>query len=674
MKKLLRYLPFHVLLFLIAGIAIQFFTGFWSYGKKPAGLCFILLICCLWSLRKTKIFVGFSWLLFLFLGIIVTYLGDHRNNEKYFAYHTTQGSSKIIGIQKVLKPGSFHHRYYAEIQKVDDRKTAGLVLLNVRKDDSTSNGLKVGDRLYTTISVSEIKSPKNLHEFDYKKYLEKQGVYGQMYLETHEFLKLKEVPSIKKWIEDVRSEIQLSLQVAGFSGESYAVMNALLLGQRQEISKELLDRYSKAGAIHILAISGLHVGILLWILLFFFKPVERIKNGRFVKLILIVLCLWFFALIAGMSASVVRAVTMFTAVAFGQALQRRNSIEYSLIFSMFLLLLLKPLFLFDVGFQLSYLAVFGIIWMQPRIANLWSPQLFITRKLWVLTTVSLSAQLAVLPLSLYYFHQFPGLFIVSNLVIVPFLGIILASGFFVIILSLFSILPNVIVVVYEYIIVGMNSFVQFISEQEAFLFSDISFSLLKMLASYLLLIFGFQFFTKLNARALLLFLFSILTAQSIFIIEEYKTHDQKEWIVFHKNGHSIYGVRKGRTIEIYSSLGVEDVSGENSVKSYALGENAQLIFAEHSKNYFVFQTHQILLVDQSGIYQLKGLQSPIVILKDSPKINLKRLIEKLQPRQIVADGSNYLSFVTRWKETCDQTKTPFWTTGQNGAYIFDVKD
>ena len=154
-------------------------------------------------------------------------------------------------------------------------------------------------------------------------------------------------------------------------------MNALLLGQRQDISKELTANYSKAGAIHILAVSGLHVGIILWMLSFVLKPLERFKKGKVIKLVLVVLFLWFFAVLAGMSASVTRAVTMFSAIAIGQFFNKRNAIEQSLIFSMFLLLLLKPLFLFDVGFQLSYLAVFGIIWVQPVFYQLWKPKYYI---------------------------------------------------------------------------------------------------------------------------------------------------------------------------------------------------------------------------------------------------------------------------------------------------------
>ena len=273
-------------------------------------------------------------------------------------------------------------------------------------------------------------------------------------------------------------------------------MNALLLGQRQDISDELTANYSKAGAVHILAISGLHVGIILVLLSFVLKPLERVKRGKLIKLVLIISFLWFFAVLAGMSASVTRAVTMFSALALGQFFNKKNAVEQSLVFSMFIIVLWKPIFLFDIGFQLSYLAVFGIIWIQPLVYNAWTPKLYIAAKGWQLFTVSLAAQIGVLPLSLFYFHQFPGLFFVSNLLIIPFLGVILGIGIIVVVLSYYSVLPAFMVTIYGGVISVLNKTVVFIARQETFLFSDISFSAIKMFFLYLLIIAYFQFILK----------------------------------------------------------------------------------------------------------------------------------------------------------------------------------
>ena len=167
---------------------------------------------------------------------------------------------------------------------------------------------------------------------------------------------------------------------------------------------------------------------------------------------------------------------MFTFVAFGMISNRKSNIYYSLITSMFFLLLIKPMFLFDVGFQLSYLAVFGIVWIQPMLSNLWIPKYKLINKIWQLLTVSVAAQLIILPVSLYYFHQFPSLFLLSNLVIIPFLGIILMLGILVIVLAVINLLPQILADFYGTLINMMNQFVSWVGSQEGFLLIDISFS------------------------------------------------------------------------------------------------------------------------------------------------------------------------------------------------------
>jgi len=385
---------------------------------------------------------------------------------------------------------------------------------------------------------------------------------------------------------------------------------------------------------------------------------------------LVVLFLWFFALLAGMSASVTRAVTMFSAIAIGQFFNKRNAIEQSLIFSMFLLLLLKPLFLFDVGFQLSYLAVFGIIWVQPVFYQLWKPKYYIIDKGWQLFTVSLAAQIGVLPLSLFYFHQFPGLFFVSNLLIIPFLGIILSTGIIVLVLSYYSILPAFMVTIYGGIISVLNKTVVFIAKQEAFLFSDISFSVVKMFLLYLLIIAYFQFIFKKNTNRFMLFLCLILVFQSVSFYEKYRTEITNQFIVFHKSRNSIVGNRIGASLKVYHNMDTL-IHNQNVLKNYKVGENIKDLKYEKIPNFLQINNQVVLFIDTNGNYNIKGLQKPILVLRQSPKINLERLIKMLNPRMIIADGSNYKSYVSLWKASCLELHTSFWSTGDKGAYVLN---
>ena len=668
MKKLLGYLPFHFLLFLIAGICCQFYTGFWSFGIVGFFyiLIFLFILGCLF--RDRLLFVFISWLSFFFIGILLIYGGDATKSNNYFEKHLNNTSKAILAIDKVLKPGNYHYKYMAEVLQIDHQKTTGSVLINIEKD-SIASFFKIGDRILIKNKFIAIKESLNPHQFNYKNYLVKQGIHQQVYTTKQELLLLDQTStSFLGFIAAFRLKIQQSLQQYDFSEDELAIMNALLLGQRQDISKELTANYSKAGAIHILAVSGLHVGIILWMLSFVLKPLERYKKGKVIKLVLVLLFLWFFAVLAGMSASVTRAVTMFSAIAIGQFFNKRNAIEQSLIFSMFLLLLLKPLFLFDVGFQLSYLAVFGIIWVQPVFYQLWKPKYYIIVKGWQLITVSTAAQLGVLPISLFYFHQFPGLFFLSNLLIIPFLGVILGTGIIVLGLSYLTILPIFLVDIYGGIISILNRLVAFIARQEAFLFSDISFSFIKMFFSYLVIIACFQFFLKRNAKRCLFFLSSVVVFQSVFFYEKYHIEKNNEFIVFHKSRNSIVGIRTGSFLEVYNDMD-SLVTKQNLLKNYKVGENIQYQNYQKLPNILQLNKKIVLFIDTAGVYNLTDLCQPIVLLRQSPKINLERLINRLQPTIIIADGSNYKSYVRRWKATCLKLQIPFWSTDEQGAYI-----
>lgn len=677
MDKLFRYLPFHFLLALIFGICIQYFTSFLNYSFLKIGIVFVIFIVILFVLHRLKqqlFFTLCSFILFVFWGTTSVYVQDDRNYSDFYGKVITNNSVAIFTVSKILKPSSYYHKYEINVSQIDKQKTRGKVLLNIQKD-SLHKLLKIDDKLFVKANFLEVKPSLNPHQFSYKDYLVKQGIYQQVFLKQHEFKILENRSfSLKGVAEKIRTKIQNTLKKYDFTQDEFGVINALLLGQRQEISKELLQEYSRAGAIHILAVSGLHVGIILLLLSYLFKPLERIKNGKYVKILLVVILLWAFAFIAGLSASVVRAVTMFTFVAIGQVLSRRNSVEYSLITSMFLLLLIRPLFIFDVGFQLSYLAVFGIVWIQPKLYNLWQPKVKILNSVWQLFTVSIGAQVAILPISLFYFHQFPSLFILSNLIIVPVLGAILIGGISVIILALLAILPQFLADLYGFAISAINQFISWISNQEGFVFQQLSMSFWLMWAWYIVILVGFRFlFIKRKPKQLIYFLVAIVGLQSVVLFEKYKTLSTHEFIVFHKNRSSILANRIGEKLQLFTDLDSADIQQQSLLKSYLVGERISVFVKRTKTDIYKSKNQQILVVDSLGVYNLNGLNDPIVLLQYSPRINLIRLISKLQPKKIIADGTNYKSYIARWRKTCEKEKTPFHYTGESGAFILANK-
>ncbi|APZ44912.1 competence protein [Polaribacter reichenbachii] len=669
MKKILGYLPLHFVISIILGIVLQFYIKICHFSFTKIGVLLSVLLGFILLLNNRIIRTVLAFVFFFFLGIFSVFVNNDLNYENYYQKQLTSTSTAILKIDKVLKSSLYHHKFEAEVLQIDSLKTRGRVLLNLSKD-SVAKPFKVDELLYVKSPFKAINKPLNPHQFDYRFYLAKQGIHQQLFISKNNFIRLGFKPfSLVGLSAKFRTKIQESLQKYQFKNDELAVINALLLGQRQEISKELLANYSKAGAIHILAVSGLHVGIILLILTWLLKPLERLKKGKFIKIICIVLFLWMFAFIAGLSASVTRAVTMFTFLAIGMSFNQKNVSVFSLISSMFLLLIFKPMFLFDVGFQMSYLAVFGIILIQPKLYIIYKPRFIVDEKIWQLASVSIAAQIGVLPLSLFYFHQFPGLFMLSNLIIIPFLGAILVAGILVIFLALIGVLPQFLANCYGYVISVMNSFVSWISHQEQFLFKEISLSFFMMLATYTATFIGVLFLMKKSPKRLIYFLSSILVIQSVFLVHKHQKKTKEEFIVFHKSRNSILGNRVGEQVEIHHDLDSINIQNLGLLSSYRIGENIHQTLNNDVSNIYQFKNEIILVVDSLGIYQLNDLKNPIVLLQQSPKINLERLIMQLKPKQIIADGSNYKSYVKRWQQTAENKKTPFHDTAKKGAYI-----
>lgn len=291
---------------------------------------------------------------------------------------------------------------------------------------------------------NRVENPKNPHQFDYKLYLERKGIFYQQFLQSGQVIPIS-VPThfniqlfFKKYAYLISQIIKENVENMAAS----AVIQAMITGMRDDIDRELAQIYTNTGAVHILAVSGMHVGIIYMIIiyildfLFSFLPYQWRKG----KIIISILALIAFACFTGLSPSVVRATTMFVIVQCASFFHRSSSSAAALLSTALLLLVISPIWLLDIGFQLSFLAVYGIIRINPLWSNIWNPKNPIIKPIWDISTVGFSAQLITFPLSLFYFHQFPTYFFVSNPIVSVFasLVIILALA-----LILFASLPFV---------------------------------------------------------------------------------------------------------------------------------------------------------------------------------------------------------------------------------------
>lgn len=673
---MLNYTIIKLSLLLIVGIIIGNYFQFSPASLLLPGILFLTLFGI--SYFRTRrfllqdIFFGISaYVLFIFIGITTATIHRPQNNPNHFTHFSTEGTTELIiaEVHERLKPGSFQDRYIVKTKELNFKPVSGKLLLNITRD-SAGMDLRPGERVAVASEVTKINKPLNPYQFDYSNYMEDLGVLRQVNVSKSEVLLLPESNSgIREVAGNIRGNIVLKLEQFSFEADELAIIQALLLGQRQEVSQEIYSNYAAAGVIHILAVSGLHVGIILLLLNRILQPIERFPKGRIVKAILLILLLWGFALLAGLSPSVVRAVSMFSFVAIGMQLNRRTSVLNTLFISLLVLLLINPGYLTQVGFQLSYAAVLSIVLIQPHLYNLYKGESRAIKYLWGILSVTIAAQIGVLPLSLFYFHQFPGLFFLSNLLILPFLGIILGTGILVMLLALLNILPKFLADAFGWMIESLNLIVEIVAAEEDFIFQNISFSLALCITSYFVVVGLILLLKKISYRRIVFFLIAIAVLQISFISEEISA-EGTEAFMFHKSRNTVIGVKRGKELHLAHNL--EDTPMSFSfIKNYSVEKDIQEIENLELRNIFSINNKLILRIDSSGIYNIPQLNPEIILLTNSPRINLERVIDTLQPKIIIADGSNYPSAINRWKKTVEKKKLPFHATGEKGAFKFE---
>lgn len=677
--RLLNFAIIKLTFCLIIGIIIGYLIDI-SLQLSIAITAILLILLAVIYIITHKQFTQSIWfgLITFFVTISIGVLTTNFHNQKNFSNHYTHVISAennhlktiTFRVREVLKPGNFYDKYVIDILEIEGKQTTGKTLLNIQKD-SLQNPLKVDNVFISKAEFKNLIHPLNPHQFDYKNYLKKKYIYHQLFINEDVLFPVESnTKTLLGIADDIRQHVNDKLKLYHFNPDELAIINALLMGQRQDISDEVYTSYTNAGAIHILAVSGLHVGIILIILGFILKPIERLKHGKLIKTILLLSILWSFALLAGLSASVTRAVTMFSIVAIAINLKRPTNIFNTLAISIFVILLFKPLFIFDVGFQLSYLAVFAIVTIDPLLYRIWKPKYWLTNVFWHTFTITISAQFGIIPVSLYYFHQFPSLFFISNLVIIPGLGIILGFGILVILLAVLNMLPQFLADVFGHVIYLMNSFVGWVSKQEAFLFKDISFSLLNVLVSYLVIITFIRLLFKKNYLNLKLFLSAILIAQGALFYNTFNKHSN-EFIVFHKSRNSLLGNLSNNKIVIANDFDSITRAHNKIIKDYTVGNHIKTVLEDSIKPIYQLNKKHLLIIDSLGVYNIKSINPEYVLLRQSPKINLNRLIDSLKPKQIIADGSNYKSYIDHWENICEKRKLPFHQTSKKGAFIIN---
>ncbi len=408
----------------------------------PAVLVIISLLSLFFLNRKYKysftgIFGVCAHLLFFFLGAFSFYSYNKKpvfyGNGKFLATVLESPQEKENSYKSVLVINSFSRTGLNQFSEVHEKV---LVYL---EPDSMAAKLTPGDKVIFSQTPHEIRNNGNPFEFDYKKYMGRKKIYRQVYLPSGKWVKVnyKTPLSLIILAEKTRDKLLMKYRGQDLGENEQEILSALTLGYKRELDPEIKRVFSSAGAMHVLAVSGLHVGIIYWVLVTFLGIIKRGRAGRLSFAFISLLCLWAFAFITGLSPSVMRAATMFSFIVIGGSIKRNVNIYNSLAASAFLLLIINPNNLFEAGFQLSYSAVFGIVYLQPAISSIITVNNRVLKYFWALLTVSVSAQIVTFPISVFYFNQFPTYFFISNLFVIPAVAILIPLGILLLAFSSF---------------------------------------------------------------------------------------------------------------------------------------------------------------------------------------------------------------------------------------------
>ena len=663
-----------ITLFFVIGILLSYYfkpeptTIFWTSGLYLLVFGSVFFM----SLKKDFFIFYFGLAAFLFSLLLgastqVIHTNIYQKNHYFHQLGVLEKTHCVeISLKEKLKNSIYNDRYVATVKRFDNKKSCGKLIINIQKDSSNSTQLEIGSVLKLKSPVYKNKPIKNPNQFDYGKYLENQNIYAQVYCDqTDVFIASTPDKNIWYYTAKFRNTIIVNLEKRGFHKTELAVIIALILGQQQDISPDIIQDYQFAGAVHILSVSGLHVGFILLFVGYLLKPLPNTPKWKINKLIIVLLSLWLFGFVAGLAPSVLRSVVMFSFVAIGRYFGRGVNIYNTLLVSALLILLFQPSFLFDVGFQLSYVSLYFIVWLQPILAGIWQPKSKIVQFFWDIITVSFAAQIGAMGLSIYYFHQFPGLFFITNLIILPAMGIIHGLGVLVMLLAYFDVIPIFLMKILEYSIWILDQVISWIASFEQFILQDISMNKTILASMYLMIFAVVIYFKKPKFTSFAFALIAIVILQISVFGSKYYYQNQQELIVFNERKNTIIAERIGQKTIIYANNFIKNAKLNSNIKQYLVGNFSDFSNANKLENLMFFDNKKILILDSIAI-KPKNLQPDILIITHSPKLNLERFLMECKPKIIVADASNYKTYVKVWKTTCAKSRIDFHATSEKG--------
>ena len=672
------------LLPLAPGIVVQWYYPIPLSVMAIAALVILLLGSCLHLLSNSSRFrlqpvqgVLLNLLLAL-TGMFLVAANDVRNKRTWF--HKTYRSSDHLLVQledsPVEKPKSFKAvaTVHAILRNDSMLPCTGKIILYLKKDDDAKN-LRYGTQLVVHKKVAEIKPPGNPAAFDYKRYSLFQGITHQVYLTATDYRKgvHRKRNHLKEFLIESRHAV-LSVMKKYIRGEKdRGLAEALLIGYKDNLDRSLVQSYAHTGVVHVIAISGLHLGLIYGILVLLTRPLHH-PRWRWFRTIVIVGALWLFSLLAGAQASVLRSAVMFTAIALSLLLHRKALMYNNLALSAFLLLCYQPFWLWDVGFQLSYCAVLSILAFYAPVYRMFYFRNKAVDAVWKLAAVTLAAQILTTPLSLFHFHQFPVFFLITNLVAVPVSSMVLIGEIILCCLCFFPPLASGIAFLLQVLIRFMNDYIERVDALPFSRWEPISVSPMQVACMYLFIA-GLAFVIRDRSRhAAWLCLLSLITCVALRSLSVIEAGLQRRLVVYQVPGYQAIDVVCGRKYYFIGDHAVENGPLRQFHMQPARLQARTAAGATTGIKAFRFQGHTVMILDHAIRYSNAApLPVDVLILSGRPNIDLQQLHPMFPVKQVVIDSSVPHWLAIRWKEQCRWLQIPCHDVTGQGAFVMKLQ-
>lgn len=616
------------------------------------------------------------------LGMWVTYQKDIRNHANWYGNNYEAGNNLIVYINEppVEKTKSYKALVRMESQSVKGsaQKAVGGFILYFSKD-SLSKNLKYGDHILLNKPLEPIKNSGNPGEFDYAQYLAFQQIYHQVFLNKNEWILLKgnKKSIIKNALFNSRDYVIKTIEnyIAGANQSGLA--KALLIGYRVDLDKDLIQAYSNAGVVHLIAISGLHMALIYGLLFWVAMKIPFLKRSIVTRTISILLCLWFFAFLTGAPPSVMRAAVMFSFIAVGALFKKHSSIFNSLAISAFFLLSFDPYLLWNVGFQLSYLAVLGIVILQKPVFNWFYFNNKILNYAWEIASVSIAAQVFTIPVCFYYFHQLPLLFVFANILAIPLATLALWGLITLLCLAPFPFIAGYFGKIVSGILWLMNHSVLMMNKIPFMLWENVSLSLLSTLLLYgVFTCFMYWLIKKTSAALKTGLIFTLLFTMTV-LSQKWESYNQKKMIVYNIPSQNaidfIYGNR-------YRLISDQDLQRNKLLYDFHLKPAHILLQANKndfknevffsSDNFYKFFDKRIIVIDTLiHYYPTEKLSVDYIILSNNPQLKIADLLSYYDCKQFIFTASNPMWKIGEWKKECEELLLHAHSVAEQGAFV-----